>query len=94
MTFAIEKDYSVCLELEIGTDLGCTVRGLVRRSPVGRSKGGAGAHPAFQRLSDLLRSSSKSISYDTGAQKLRRCTVLMTYMISVIQIRSSRYTHS
>ena len=40
LTGAIEQDEGVRLELEIGTDLGCTVRGLVRRSPVGGSKEG------------------------------------------------------
>ena len=54
VAFAIEQDQSIGLELEIGTDLGSRVAGWSGDLRACQSLRTA-THPAFQRLSDLLR---------------------------------------
>lgn len=75
VAFAIEQDQSIGLELEIGTDLGSRVAGWSGDLRACQSLRTA-THPAFQRLSDLLETNSKSISYDPSGGRLQKSTVL------------------
>ena len=69
MSFAIEQDECICLQLEITSDLGC-VQGAI----LGFQLQYAMTYPAFQRLSDLLRSGP--VSSSVGARICPAVTVL------------------
>ena len=75
MSFAIEQDECVCLQLEITSDLGC-VQGAIHSFQLQHAM----TYPAFQRLSDLLRSGT--VSSNAGAGICLAVTVLGT-LISV-----------